>query len=383
MCGALEQEQGACKSNGKPKIEAGGTQAGEDAGEGCSAARPVAVLEDLEDVGRSQQNNSEEGSSPPVWGWVPRDSPPAEQAGEGRPVNVGPAREADNVQQEGGQQPMGPPLAGSSGGKGRGTPRSTKGTGAATMHREVTSVSCLCPREMVIDQVMRGKWLSDSCEIGINFAKFMGLDKRPTSVNCDYSRKTSGSMWWNVKTVSCEVAIRDPDGAGSGVVSNMFQGICPGVKTEVSFKIKLCWAVGGPQQKVDPGTSEASGQRQSKITPPSETWREMRGDTFTGGRCRSSQIQHGRRATPGSPERTSAERSSAPGAAPEVRGRRAPDRSHDKRSGQAAIRHGSIQAGNWTGSVFSETPCRMNNYSTRWSRYQLRRDIRRENPSIL
>ena len=39
--------------------------------------------------------------------------------------------------------------------------------------------------------------------------------------------------------------------------------------------------------------------------------------------------------------------------------------------------------------MFSETPCRsetlckMNNYSTRWSRYQIRRDIRRENPSIL
>ena len=83
MCGALEQ--GACGNNGKPKIktEAGGTQAGEDAGEGCSAARPVAVLED---VGHSQHNNSEEGSYPPVWGWVPRDSPPAEEAGEGRPA---------------------------------------------------------------------------------------------------------------------------------------------------------------------------------------------------------------------------------------------------------------------------------------------------------
>ena len=31
----------------------------------------------------------------------------------------------------------------------------------------------------------------------------------------------------------------------------------------------------------------------------------------------------------------------------------------------------------------SETSCRMNNYSTRWSTYQLRREIRRENPSIL
>ena len=192
--------------------------------------------------------------------------------------------------------------------------------------------------------------------------------------NCDESSKTTGRRWWHVKTR------RNPSCASSGVLSIMFRGFCPDFKTRVSFEITRRGAV-GPQQKVDPGTSEANGQRRSKIIPRSETWREKRGDTFTGGRCRSTQIQHGRHAPPGSPKWWSAEGSSAHSTAPEVRGRGALARPPDQRSGQAAICHGSIQAGNWSGSVFSETPCRsetscrMNNYSTRWSRYQLRRDI--------
>ena len=153
---------------------------------------------------------------------------------------------------------------------------------------------------MVVDPVMPGKGPSDPCENGIVFAKFVGPNKRPTSVNCDESSKTAGRMWWNVKTPSCEAAVRNPGCASSGVISIMFQGIWPGFKTKVSFEIAHCGAV-GPQQKVDPETSEASGQRQSKIIPRSETWREKRGDTFTGGRCRSTQIQHGRHAPPGAP----------------------------------------------------------------------------------
>ena len=55
MCGALEQ--GACESSGKPKNEAGGTQAIEDAGEGYSRARSV---EALVYVGCGQHSNNRE-----------------------------------------------------------------------------------------------------------------------------------------------------------------------------------------------------------------------------------------------------------------------------------------------------------------------------------
>ena len=113
MCGALEQ--GACESRWKPRDEAGGTRAVEDAGKGYSTARPV---EALEDVGCGQHSNNREGSSPPARGWVPRDSPPAQGAGGGRPAGAGPAREASNVRQDSNQPPTGPPLAGSSGGGG-------------------------------------------------------------------------------------------------------------------------------------------------------------------------------------------------------------------------------------------------------------------------
>ena len=113
MCGVLEQE--ACKSRGKPRDEAGGTRAVEDAGEGYSTVRSV---EALEDVGCGQHSNNREGSSPLAWGWVPRDSPPAQEAGGGRLARAGPAREADGVRQASNQPPTGPPLAGSSGGGG-------------------------------------------------------------------------------------------------------------------------------------------------------------------------------------------------------------------------------------------------------------------------
>ena len=113
MCGVLEQ--GACESSGKPKNEAGGTQAIEDAGEGYSGAKSV---EALVYVGCGQHSNNREDSSPLAWGWVPRDSPPAQEAGGGRLARAGPAGEADCVHQASYQPPMGPPLAESSGGGG-------------------------------------------------------------------------------------------------------------------------------------------------------------------------------------------------------------------------------------------------------------------------
>ena len=113
MCGALEQ--GACESRGKPRDEAGGTGAVENAGEGYSAIRPV---EALEEVGCGQHDSNKEGSSPPGWGWVPRDSPPTQGAGDGRPAGTGLASEARSDQQDNNQPPTGPPLAGSSGGGG-------------------------------------------------------------------------------------------------------------------------------------------------------------------------------------------------------------------------------------------------------------------------
>ena len=390
MCGVLEQE--TFESRGKPKNEAGGTQAIEDAGEGYSRARSVEALVYVgcgqHYVGCGQHSNNREDSSPLAWGWVPRDSPPPGEDGGGRLARAGPAGEGDGVQQASYQPPTGPPLAESSGGRGRGTP---KGTGSVSMNQRVTSVNQFCRRRMVVDPAVARKGpsdSSDSCENGIDFAKSVALNERPKVPNCDESSETAGERWWHSKTPSCEAAIGDPSCGGSGVVSVMFRGFCLSFKTKASFEIMHCGAV-GPQQKVDPGTGEANGQHRSKITPRSETWREKRGDTFTGGRCRSTQIQHGRHTPPGSPRWWSAEESSAPSTAPEVCGRGALARSPDQRSGQAAIRHGSIQAGNRSGSVFSATPCRsetlcrMYNYSTRWSRYQIRRDIRRENPSLL
>ena len=100
MCGVLEQ--GACDSRGKPRNEAGGTPAVEDAGKGYLTIRSV---EALQDVGCGQHSNSREGSSPLAWGWVPRDSPPAQEAGGGRPAGAGPAREAGGGRRASNQPP--------------------------------------------------------------------------------------------------------------------------------------------------------------------------------------------------------------------------------------------------------------------------------------
>ena len=144
MCGVLEQ--GACESSGKPKNEAGGTQAIEDAGEGYSRARSV---EALVYVGCGQHSNNREDSSALVWGWVPRDSPPPREDGGGRLAEAGLAREGDGAQQASYQSPTGPPLAESSGGRGRGTP---KGTESVSMNQRVTSVNQFCRRKMVVGQ---------------------------------------------------------------------------------------------------------------------------------------------------------------------------------------------------------------------------------------
>ena len=142
MCGVLEQE--ACESRGKPKDEAGGTRAIEDAGEGYSGAKSV---ETLVYVGCGQQSNNRGDSSALVWGWVPRDSPPPREDGGGRLARAGPAGEGDGAQQASYQPPTGPPLAESSGGRGRGTP---KGTESVSMNQRVTSVYQSWRRKKVV-----------------------------------------------------------------------------------------------------------------------------------------------------------------------------------------------------------------------------------------
>ena len=258
MCGVLEQE--TFESRGKPRNEAGGTQAVEDAGEGYPRARSV---EALVYVGCGQHSNNGEGGSPLAWGWVPRDSPPPGEDGGGRLARAGLAGEGDGVQQARYQPPTGPPLAGSSGGRGRGTPMST---GSVPMNQRVNQ---FCRRRMAADPAVARKGpsdSSDSCENGIDFAKSVALNERPKVPNRDESSETAGERWWHSKTPSCEAAIGDPSCGGSGVVSVMFRGFCLSFKTKASFEIMHCGAV-GPQQKVDPETSGASGQRQRRITP--------------------------------------------------------------------------------------------------------------------